>query len=765
MDALEQIFGAALAADVRNMTAPQGAEAIASPSPVQTAQEIRAGSGEDGAPVEQAEPMSRLATIITSAMRRNVSFRASSGVTERLQYALDSNTNHFTEEQIVALSTIIPRKTAEKLFTSLTATKTRGAKSRFVEVVNNARDPLFEVSASPWPDVPASVDEAVYASMIQEIQQVLAAIEAAKNGQPLSPEEEQAFLAAVANTTTQRKDEVYARRREYADVRARRMQSKIWDIFVEGGGDKVLADCIANCCLYGTCFLVGPIPRVVAQNRVHEDSETGVRKYTREFKLKPVFESLNPMDCYPAPDAKQPSDGPFCVREKYTAETLWRYSNNGARREKNGEGWNEAVVRDLLDRHPNGGVKLYTEPEDERKKAAERNGGAGDSEDCTFEAIRCFLSVRGSELAEIGIVRNRDGKKIVIGDFYHAEVIVIDGKVVYCRILDARMEVPISKGVFYELPGSFWGESIADRLAFAQMMQNNTAKALFLDLAATGPMIWVNNAQRLIDKGPDALKWRPYGFLRFGDEMYSPSGANGAPIGAIDIPTKAAQLLREFEQWQQQADIDSGFPRFAEGQTSGAMGALRTAQGLAQMTDLMMSVVRMVAMNFDDGIVKTTARRTADWVLAFDDDMDLKGDVFIRPVGMFGRMLKAQLDASRLQFFQMFASSPYLQQLLGPKLALRIARSIVKSLDINSDGDFPSEEHAKWMEAINQLAAIAAAEQQAAVGMGGAQPQQPVTGGEPSQGAAPAPDAGEELPEVEMPQAAQGGVAERRAVA
>ena len=38
MDALEQIFGAALAADVRNMTAPQGAEAIASPSPVQTAQ-------------------------------------------------------------------------------------------------------------------------------------------------------------------------------------------------------------------------------------------------------------------------------------------------------------------------------------------------------------------------------------------------------------------------------------------------------------------------------------------------------------------------------------------------------------------------------------------------------------------------------------------------------------------------------------------------------------------------------------------------------
>lgn len=752
MDALEKIFGAALAANVRDATAPQGAEAIASPSPVPDAQEMRAESGQE--PVaEQPEPMCRLAQMVVDAMRRNVDFRRTSGVTERLQYALDANTNHFNDEQLAALSQVgIPPTIAKKLFTSLTASKTRGAKSRFVEVVNNARDPLFEVSASPFPDVPSSVDDEVYASMAQEIQAFLQTIAAARNGQPLSPEEEQAFLAAVANTTTQRKDEVYARRKEFAEVRARRMQDRIWDIFVEGGGDAALADCIANACLYGTCFLVGPIPRVVACNKVFEDAETGVRKYTREFKLKPVYESLNPMECYPAPDAKRPSDGPFCIREKYTAETLWRYSGNGARREKNGEGWNEAVVRDLLDRHPNGGVKLLTEPEDERKKLAEMNGGAGDSNDCTFEAVRCFLSVRGSELAEIGIVRNRDNKKIVLGDFYHAEAIVIDGKVVYCRILDARMEVPISKGVFYELPGSFWGESIADRLAFVQMMQNNTAKALLLDLNATGPMLCVTQAQRLIDKSPDALKWRPYGFLRFGDEMYSPSGANGAPLIAIDIPTKAAQLLREFEEWQQQADIDSGFPRFAEGQTSGAMGALRTAQGLAQMTDLMMSVVRMVAMNFDDGIVKTAAQRTADWVLAFDDDMDLKGDVFIRPVGMFGRMLKAQLNASRLQFFQMFASSAYLQQLLGPKLALRVARSVVKSLDINSDGDFPSEEHARWMEAINQLAAIASAEQNAAA-MAGGQMQG-------AQGNAPAPDAG-----VEQPEMPQGGVEERRAVA
>ncbi len=745
MDAVSQIFGAALDAQTRDMTAPQGAAAIASPAPAEVL------SPEAVEEVPQTEPMTRMAELVNAAMRRNVSFRARSGVTERLQYALNANTNRFTDEQLAALSTVVPPLIAKKLFTSLTFTKTRGAKSRFVDVVNNAREPLFEVAPSPWPEVPESVDREVDASMMRDINTIFSAIASARSGNPIPPEQEALLLEVIKSTPSKRRDEIYGRRKEYANVRARRMQEKIWDMFVEGGGDKALSNAIANCCLYGTCFVIGPIPRVVACNKVVEENVKGengvedtVRRFVRDFRVKPVFESPNPMDCYPAPDAKNPADGPFCIREKYTAESLWRFSNGGATRDKNGEGWNEEVVRALLAKYPNGGVKFHMEPEDQRKKDAEMNGGAGDTEDCTFEAVRCFMSVRGSELAEIGIVQDNKGKKIVLGDFYHVEAIVIDSKVVYCRILDARLDVPISKGVFYELPGAFWGESIADKLAFVQMMQNNTAKALFLDLGATGPMVWINQAQRLLDKSPDALRWRPYGFLRFGDEMYAPSGANGAPMGVLDIPTKAAQLIREFEEWQSQADIDSGIPRFAEGQTSGAMGALRTSGGLAQMTEHMMIVVKMVAMLFDDGIIKPTAQRCADWILANDDDQEIKGDVYIRPVGMFGRMLKAQLDSARMQFFQIMTSNPQLMQLLGPKLALAIARPIVKGLDINADADFPSEEHARWLEQMNKLAALAAAEKQAVEGM------------QQEQGVAAPPAEGAPAP---------GSVAERRSVA
>ena len=746
---VEQIFGAALDSSTREKTAPQGVEAIVSPSSPIPPEQPSADSG--GATKEpgsaQTVSMSRLARVITDAMRRNVAFRDSSGVTEKLQYALDVNTNHFNAQQLAALQSVgIPATVAKKMCTSLTFTKRRGAEAQFVNVVSNVRDPLFEVSESPWPEVPDEVDEEVYASMFADLQSILMSIAKVRGNMELTPEEAQQLARIIQETPSRRKDEIYARREEFASVRARRMQKKIWDIFIEGGGNKALSDCISNACLYGTCFMVGPVPRVVAANKC-EQQKNGTRRYVRTFKLKPVFESLNPMDCYPAPDAKEPSDGPFCIREKYSAETLWRFSEGGATREKNGEGWNEEVVKELLDAHPDGGVKLNIEPEDARKQEAEMNAGAGTTDDCTFEAIRCFLSVRGSELAEIGIVRNRDNKKIVLNDFYHVEAIVIDGKVVYCRILDARFDVPISKSVFYKLPGSFWGESIADKVAFAQMMQNNTGKALFLDLAATGPMIWVNQAQRLVNKSADATTWAPYKTVAFGDELYSPSGANGAPMGVLDIPTKAAQLIREWEEWQTQADIDSGIPRFAEGQTSGAIGALRTSGGLAQMTELMMVVIRMVATNFDDGTVKTTAQRIADWILAYDDDMELKGDVFIRPVGMFGRMLKEQLNQARLQFFNVVAANPTLTQLFGPKFLVELARPIARGLGIGTDV-LPDEEHIRWMENLNRLAAIAAAEKQA---QGGEQPTQPTgtaSGIEP----------------VEQP-SAPGGVEERRAVA
>lgn len=737
MDGVEQIFGAALKESVLKETA--ASDAVPPSAPVGAPAE----NTDDVTPTTQ--PMLHLATRVMSAFRVNVEHRRSSGVTDRLQYALDANACKYSDRQLAALASVgIPFDLAKKLYSPVTFAKTRAAKSMLIDLVNSVTDPLFVIDHSPWPDVPAFVEKNVLESAVRDINAIFQGLQ--ERNETLSPQAEQELLDVIGEAIPARKDMMRNECEAFARDCAKRMQKKVWDIMVEGGWEEAFEDYIANVCQFGTGFIIGPCPRVVAANRCRE-GKNGVRRYVREFVLKPVYESVSPMDCYPAPDARNPSDGAFCIRVKYSAESLWRFCDAGASKEKNGEGWNAATVRDILSRHPNGGVRLYEHPEDPRKREAEMNGTES-SDDCTFEGVRCFISIRGSDLEEIGIVRNHDGRKILRNDYYHVEAIVIDGHTVYCRILDARVGVPVSKGVFYELPGSFWGESIADKLQQVQTLQNNTCKALFLDLAGTGSMFYINDASRLVDKSVGATSFSPYKTIAFDNGSWGPGVAStGAPIGVLDVPSKAAALVNEWNMWQSQADNDSGIPRFAEGGTAGAQGALRTSGGLAQVSEHMMRGMKMVMTITDKGIIRPVAQKTADWVLAYDDDMDLKGDVYVRTVGLIGRILRAQRDQQRLQFFNMVISNQYLQQIVPPKGVVALMRPLIQDVDINPDDILPDENYAKWLEDVQRLKVLASAETPG--------DQNAAQGGGMQSGVAP----------VEQPPSVPGGVEERRAAA
>lgn len=749
MDELEQIFGAALQKEERERTVPQGAAAIESPS--------RPEPPADAVEFKQAEPMSRLARFVMETFRVARDSRQSSGVDARLEYALEANRCRFSERQLAALAKIgIPPSVAECLRTAITSVKTRSAKALIGDLMAQSGDPLFDLAHSPVPDVPMDVTAETVDSMAAEIAQLLAALQQ-QGVTELPPEAQQRLMQAVQIATSDRYDEISNQKEGTARNRARRMKNKVWDILVEGGGERAIQDAIADLCLYGTCVVHGPVMRAVECSVVKTD-ENGVPKYVREVRLKPTFECVSPWDCYPAPDAKDTDDGPFCMRVKYAAHELWTLCDRGAAKETNGEGWNDAAMRDILDRHPDGGVKLraFDGAYDATRRELE-DRGFEDTHDCTFEGVRCYAHVRGGMLAEMGIVKYRKMDRrgrlrtmpVKANDFYRVECVVIDDKVVYCRILDDRMEIPISRASFYELPGSWWGEGIADKLRLVQTMQDNTAKSLFLDLAGTGSMFWVRNAGLLRDKSPEATMWRPYKTILFDEPMF-PQGGSALPMGTIDIPSKTRELIAEWDLWNQQADTDSGIPRFAEGQSAGQSGALRTSSGLAQFNEHMMRGMKMVLTSFDNGVIMSLARRTADWELIFGDDMSLKGDVYVRPVGLIGRIMRVQRDQARLQLFNMIVSNEFLLNLIGPKGIMALLRPSMKDIDVNPDDILPSEQRVAFMEAVENVKQLVMAESQrpgGAVGEGEAQ-------GAPPGVAQP--------PQVEAP---QGGVEERRAVA
>ena len=125
------------------------------------------------------------------------------------------------------------------------------------------------------------------------------------------------------------------------------------------------------------------------------------------------------------------------------------------------------------------------------------------------------------------------------------------------------------------------------------------------------------------------------------------------------------------------------------------------------------------------------------------------GDVEVRPVGLMGRILKAQRDQLRQQLLSMVLNSQYLQQNLGPKAVMTLFRPSVKDVDVNPDDVMPNEERLKEIEYLEKIGQVIQA-------MSGAQnaaaEQQEMAGAPPG------------VPQPEQPEP-KGGVAERRSVA
>lgn len=732
MDEVEQIFGPALRA------------AGNAPEKDWTPGEINAPVARPAGEERETPSMTALAQEVLSAMRTNYDHRGTSEVNDRLRYALMAHTCQYDDRQ---KSFLRKMGIKEQTYFPLTHSKNRAAKSMLSELANTGGEAPFVLKATPDPDVPQEVSEKVLNDIGMEIMKIFATLE--QSGvQQVPPEMQMHLQEMIASAVDRGYDEVENAEESFADSRAKRLQKKVWDLMLEGGYVDACLECLDNAIIYGTCVMAGPVLRNVAKNVSVKDRKSGVRKLKRVIKSIPTFEALNPADCYPAPDAKKVTDGALCVRVRYTKEELWRFKRSSAKKNRvpGEEGWRDGAISKLLAQNELG-CRLHEFPRDSEIDRAEMNRH-DETEACKFEGIRYFSYVEGAKLLEIGITRAPDGTRIECDEFYYAEVIVIGNTVVFCRIYDERMGAPLSKATFYEVPGSWWGESIADKLFSTQSIMNNAMISLLRNMGpSSAAMMWINDVSRLTDKSPSGLVAEPGKVFGF-NASYTGHTAAGAPMGILQIPSNAGELLKVAEWATRQADLDSGIPAFSEGTGGSNGGALRTAEGLRTYTEAASRGMKMIIGMFDRHMTCDVARRVSNWVLISDDDMELKGDVEVIPQGMMGRILKAQNDQARLQLFNMVLNSQLMQGIIGVKGVLELFRPSLKDVNVNPDVIVPSLERLEMLEQVERIKQIFAATQ-AADGVQRNSSQ--VAGGAPAG--------------VEQPPAVQGGVAQRRGAA
>ena len=667
--------------------------------------------------VPTTEPMTRLANRVMTNWRTNVDHRRESRVDERLKRSLLAQTCTYTPEQKEKL-----RKAGigEEIYSPITNTKVRAAKALMMDIFQANGDYPFTLSPTSDPDLPQQILDEVDVELNMDFQKLYGML-AGRGVQSMSPQGMALLERYARDFRARRFDEIQHRKEEIANVRAKRMEKRVKDFFDEGGFVDAFQQYVDYICTYGTGLIRGPIPRVVPVNVCK--TVKGVPRYVRELRTVPTYEAVNPCDCYPAPAAKDIEDGPLCIRVRYSSGELSQYVTKAESKRKlsdKANGWIWPVVRSLLDRYPDGGCKLDSDPIDMQRREAEKDG-SDNPRDCIMEGVLCYDSVRGSELRELGITRNRNGKPIDFDTFYDVETIVMGGYVVYCRILDDRLGRPVVKGVFYELPGSWWGESVADKLTLVQSVMNNSVKALMRNMAAaSGPMYYINDLSRLVDRDGTGLQVRPHKVWGFQTSMSASLGmSSGAPMGVMDVPSKASELLAVWERMKTQADDDSGIPAYTYGQASGNSGAMRTAQGLAIFTEAASRGMKMVIGTTDRLVTRKLVKKTVDYILLYDPDFDIKGDCEVVPSGVMGKILRAQQDQQRIQFIQLIQRDQDFKQLLGPKGWMALLRPSIADLALNPDDILPGAERVRELEQIQLVQAMAAAQQGLAQNGGG----------------------------------------------
>ena len=684
--------------------------------------------------------MLSLASYIRKVFHDNAMHREISGVDKMLMDALRASKAEYSEETKAKLRRA---GVQDDLFTPLTIVKQRAAHSQLTDMFTNPGDKSWVLSASPMPEVPESVARDEYRRIIADFMQLANAqiqMAEAQGREPdpsMLPTPEQAFRYAEV-----RMDEVHRKQVEWAKIRAARMEKTVHDKMVEGGWTEAFKQFCGFLTVYGTAAIVGPVPRIKMRKAVRE-TKLGTVTYVLEPREVLCYEAINPWDLYPSSGARKADEGYLCIRRRFTTESLWRFASKRAKDSTDSGEWLAGTIEALLQRYPEGGLRIDDQPYDIVRSILEKDG-PDNTNRCMLEGIEFFGNVRGSMLRQLNIFTTNDGRMIEDSEFYEVDAIEMGGYVIYCKVIDERIGRPVSKGVFYEDPGSWWGGNIAQRLDSTQRMMNSALRNLSNNMAmASGPMVYVKDASRLVDKSSDALKIQPWKVIAFEQSAY---GQNDVPVGTIKFDSNISELLAVFDWAKKQSDDDSGIPAYTYGSNAGAGGAMRTSTGLQTMLSEANRVMKDVEIGLDTDVVRDTVRRTVDYLMVYGRDLSIKGDCEVNPAGVIGLILRQQESDRRKQMLQIVLT-PLAQQIVGPRPAAELLRKEFADLGFdNVDEVMPSKEKMELQETLSQLERFNAA----MAGYAAQQQGQPQLGGGDG-GAAPQIDA--PRPQMDAPNA------------
>lgn len=576
---------------------------------------------------------------------------------------------------------------SSEIYMMLFATKARQAKALLGDVLlGTGDDKPWTLNRTPSPDLPPDIVE----QLLQGAMQIVAMAE--QSGQPLQVDQVRMLLRDA-------KERALAEIDKEAQVRCARAERKLADALAEGGFIEALDAFLDDMITFPTAYLKGPVVRRTGQLSWVQGEDGRYAPQVNQA-LKPHWERVDPLNVYHAPWARSVNDAFMFEHHRLALDAL--ESLIGV------EGYNDAAIREVLQSHRSGTLAGWMALDSQRAQAEGRSTthtGAGE----LIDALQYWGRVTGSMLVEWGMPADQvpDQAKV-----YEVEVWLIDNWVIKAMLNpDPLSRRPYYAASFKRIPGSVIGMSMYDTMADCQSMCNSAARALSNNMGiASGPQVWVN-----IDRMPDGEDITALFPWKITQTTSDPTGSSAAPMGFFQPASNAAELMGVFEKFSQLADEYTGIPRYMTGDGN-VGGAGRTASGMSMMVGNAGKTIKNLVSNIDLFVNGPLIERAYEFLMRYDPDEDIKGDLRVVARGALSLITKDSAQVRRNEFMALALSNPVVQQMIGPTGIAALLRATARTLDLDTTSIVPSDSEVRMrMEAAMRAQA----------GAGGApQPQQ-----------------------------------------
>lgn len=565
------------------------------------------------------------------------------------------------------------------IYMMLTSNKCRAASSWLKDtLVTATEDKPWTITPSPIPELPPDQVQSIMQQAQQEVQQLWAA------GTP--PTDQQ-----VRERLLEMKDMAMSHLKDMADRTAERMELKMDDQLKEGNWSRAFSDFLDDITTFPSAIMKGPVVRKRPKMK-WVPAQGGQYALDVQDELVLEWERVDPFNLYPAADATSIDDGYLIERHKLHRADL--QSMIGV------EGYSDGAIRAVLEEYGKGGLRdwIYV---DMNKASAEGKSTMGVQQNPSelIDALQFWGSVQGQLLLDWGLTEKDIPDPLMD---YPIEGWVVGNWVIKAVVNpDPLGRKPYFKASYEEVPGAFWGNSVADLCRDTQDICNAAARSLVNNLSiASGPQV-VYNIDRL-PQGENITQMYPWKVWQVTSD---PLAGSAPPMQFYQPTSLAAELMAVYEKFATLADEYTGIPRYMSGD-SPAGGAGRTASGMSMLMSNAGKAIKQVIANIDEAVIAPVIERLYYYNMRYGDDPDLKGDINIIARGATSLVVKEQAQVRQNQFLQIALQSPIVQQVVGMEGIAELLRQSAKTLDLNPDHIVPPIEIIKQRMAQQQQAMV-----------------------------------------------------------